>query len=39
MAEHYAKHVNQKKLAAVAVLKWEASALAGVKGDAGQFQE
>jgi hypothetical protein len=25
MAEHYAKQVNQKKLAAAAVLKWESA--------------
>lgn len=25
MVEHYAKEVNQKKLAAAAILKWEAS--------------
>ncbi|MGP0042767.1 MAG: hypothetical protein ACLPJW_19035, partial [Rhodomicrobium sp.] len=29
MVEHYARQVNQKKLAASAVLKWEASADAG----------
>ncbi len=31
MIEHYAKQVNQKKLAASAILKWERSGNAGLQ--------
>jgi len=33
MVEHYARQVNQKKLAAAAVLKWEAVEDAGTGGE------
>jgi integrase len=33
MVEHYARQVNQKKLAATAILKWEASGNGGTAGE------
>ena len=33
MVEHYARQVNQKKLAAAAVLKWEARGSAGTDSE------
>jgi integrase len=39
MVEHYARQANQKKLAAAAVLKWEASAYPVPKEESGQLQE
>jgi hypothetical protein len=33
MVEHYARQVNQKKLAASAILKWEVSGTGGTAGE------
>jgi hypothetical protein len=35
MFEHYAKQVNQKRLAAAAILKWEAADAARTQNDEG----
>ena len=38
MVEHYAKQVNQKRLAAAAILKWEAADAARTQNaDEGEF--
>lgn len=38
MVEHYAKQVNQKKLAAAAILKWEAADAARIQNASeGEF--